>query len=170
MKFLIKIFIILFFFTPVIAEESLKFFINAALKNNLELNAERKNKKSIKQNINISKSEFLPSLSVSGSQTSSQSTNRIDQSGANLSDTSRDTETTTISVDQKIFQGFKAYNDLKKSELEFKQADYKLLQAEKKTILDIAIHADLPFRLVENYINLWIQRKLLKKNWKHPFK
>jgi len=39
-----------------------------------------------------------------------------------------------------------------------------------KTILDIAIHADLPFRLVENYINLWVQRKLLKKNWKHPFK
>ena len=39
-----------------------------------------------------------------------------------------------------------------------------------KTILDVAIHADLPFRLVENYINLWNKKKLLRKIWKHPFK
>ena len=39
-----------------------------------------------------------------------------------------------------------------------------------KTILDVAVHADLPFRLVENYVNLWIKKKLLKKVWKHPFK
>ncbi len=39
-----------------------------------------------------------------------------------------------------------------------------------KTILDIAIYTDLPFRFVENYINLWVKKKLLKKIWKHPFK
>ena len=39
-----------------------------------------------------------------------------------------------------------------------------------KTILDIANHTDLPFRLVENYVNLWSKKKLLKKIWKHPFK
>ena len=39
-----------------------------------------------------------------------------------------------------------------------------------KTILDVAIHTDLPFRLVENYVNLWNKKKLLKKIWKHPFK
>ena len=44
------------------------------------------------------------------------------------------------------------------------------IREENKTILDIAIHTDLPFRFVENYINLWIKRKLLKKKWKHPFK
>ena len=33
-----------------------------------------------------------------------------------------------LSIDQKIFQGFKGYNSLKKSELEFKQADFKLNQ------------------------------------------
>ncbi len=38
-----------------------------------------------------------------------------------------------------------------------------------KTILDVAIHADLPFRLVENYVNLWVKKKLLKITWKHPF-
>lgn len=38
------------------------------------------------------------------------------------------------------------------------------------TILDIAIHTELPFRFVENYINLWKEKKLIKKIWKHPFK
>ena len=113
MKLLINIILIFFFFNKVIAENHLKFFIDAALKNNLELNAERKNQKSIKENINISRSEFFPSLSISGSQTSSESTNRTNQSGANLSDTNQDSETTSVSVDQKIFQGFKGYNSVK---------------------------------------------------------
>ena len=39
-----------------------------------------------------------------------------------------------------------------------------------KTILDIANQTDLPFRLVENYINLWVKKKLIRKVWKHPFK
>ena len=38
------------------------------------------------------------------------------------------------------------------------------------TILDIATHTDLPFRFIENYINLWIEKKLITKTWKHPFK
>ena len=57
--------------------------------------------KSIKENINISRSEFLPSISLSGDQSSSQSTNRTDKSGSNLSDTNLDTETKTLSIDQK---------------------------------------------------------------------
>ena len=59
MKFLINIILILFFFNVAVAENHLQYFIDAALKNNLKLNAERKNQKSIKQNINISRSEFL---------------------------------------------------------------------------------------------------------------
>ena len=138
MKFIFNIIIIFFFYTFAFAENNIKFFINAALKNNLELNAERKNQKSIKENINISRSEFLPSLSISGNQTSSKSTNRTDQNGTNLKDTNSDSETKTVSIDQKIFQGFKGYNSLKKSELEFKQADYKLKQTKQQTILDTA--------------------------------
>ena len=116
MKFLFNILLILLFFNSVSAENHLQFFIDAALKNNLKLNAERKNHQSIKENINISRSEFLPSVSLSGNQSSSQSTNRTNQSGSSLSDSSLDTETKTISIDQKIFQGFKGYNSLKKSE------------------------------------------------------
>ena len=137
------------------AENNLKFFIDKAFKNNLVLNAERKNKKFIKENINISRSKFLPSLSISNDQTSSQSTNRSNQVGTKLSDTNRDTETTTVSVDQKIFQGFKGYHSLKKSELEFKQADYKLKQTEQQTILDtVSAYFDFVFKNKNEKFNL----------------
>ena len=155
MKFLLNTLLILFFFNTVSAENHLKFFIDSALKNNLKLNAERKNHKSIKENINISRSEFLPSVSLSGNQSSSQSTNRTNQSGSNLSDTNLSTETTTVSVDQKIFQGFKGYNLLKKSELESRQADFKLKQTEQQTILDtISAYFDFIFKTKNEEFNL----------------
>ena len=154
MKFLLNTIVICSFFTAVMAENNLKFFIDAAFKNNLELNAERKNRQSIKENINISRSEFLPSLSVSKNQTSTDSTNGTNHSGGNLSDAKRNSETTTVSIDQKIFQGFKGYNSLKKSELEFKQADYKLKQTEQQTILDTtAAYFDFIFKNKNNKFN-----------------
>jgi len=155
MKFLLNITLTLFFFNVAFAENHLQFFIDSALKNNLKLNAERKNQKSIKQNINISRSEFLPSISLSGDQSSSQSTNRTNQSGSSLSDTNLDTETTTVSIDQKIFQGFKGYNSLKKSELEVKQADFRLKQVEQQTILDtVSSYFDFIFKTKNEEFNL----------------
>ena len=112
------------------------------------MKAERKNYKSIKENINISRSEFLPSISLSGDQSSTQSTNKTNQSGTSLKDSSLDTETKKISVDQKVFQGFKGYNSFKKSELQVKQASFKLKQTEQQTFLDtIASYFDLIFKI-----------------------
>ena len=114
-----------------------------------------KNQKSIKENINISRSEFLPSISLSSDQISSQSTNRTNQSGSNLSDTNLDTETSSVSIDQKIFQGFKGYNSLKRSELEVKQSDLKLKQTEQQTILDaVSAYFDLIFKTKNEEFNL----------------
>ena len=96
----------------------------------------------------------MPSLSLSGNQSSSESFNRTNQSGASLSDTNRNSETTTVSVDQKIFQGFKGYNSLKKSELEFEQANYALKQAEQQTILDTtSAYFDLIFKTKNKEFN-----------------
>tara|TARA_B100000963_G_scaffold323110_1_gene307713 strand:+ start:6130 stop:7419 length:1290 start_codon:yes stop_codon:yes gene_type:complete len=137
------------------ADNHPQFYIDAALKNNLKLNAERQNKKSIEQNINISRSEFLPRISLSKDQSSSQFSNKIDHSGSKLSDSNLDTETNKISIDQKIFQGFKGYNSLKKSELEVKQADYKLNQAMQQTILDsVSAYFDLIFKTKNEQFNL----------------
>ncbi len=155
MKYLLQIILIFLFFNVSYAENNLQFFIEAAFKNNLKLNAERKNQKSIKQNINISRSEFLPSISLSGDQSSSQSTSKKDSSGSNLPDSNLDTETKTITVDQKLFQGFKGYNSLKKSELEVKQADFKLKQTEQQTIVEtVSAYFDFVFKSQNEEFNI----------------
>ena len=142
-KIIIFIFLSLLIF-KVEAKENLKFFLKKAIDNNLELNAERKNLETAFQEKNISRSEFLPSISLSGNQSSSQSSNKTSQSGSNLSDSSLDTETKTISVDQKIFQGFKGYNSLKKSELEVMLTREKRMDVFKKclTFLDTRVELD----------------------------
>ena len=137
MKKIVILFSILFF-TNLNAKENLKFYVVKAIENNLKLNAERKNFQSSKQKKNIARSEFLPNLTISGDQTSTTSTNRIDQSGSSLSDTNLDSENKTISLEQKIFSGFKGINTFKKSELETQKADLELKDIEQKTILDTA--------------------------------
>ena len=155
MKHFFHIIIMLSFFNFAYAENDLKFFIEAAFKNNLKLNAERKNQKSIKQNVNISRSEFLPSISLSGDQSSSQSTNKIDSSGSKLPDSNLDSESKTLTIDQKLFQGFKGYNSLKKSELEVKKADFQLKQSEQQTIVEtVSAYFDFVFKSKNEKFNI----------------
>ena len=126
MKFLILI--VLFFYTSnLYGKDNLKFYIEKALINNLQLNAERKNFESAKQNKNISRSEFLPSVTLSGNQSSTTSTNRTNQNGTSMNDSNTDTETKKILIEQKIFSGFKGLNTFKKSELETQKADLKYI-------------------------------------------
>ena len=137
------------------AEDNLKFYVEKALKNNFQLNAERKNFESAKQNKNISRSEFLPSITLSGDQSSSTSTNRLNQSGASLGDSNLDSESKTFSVEQKIFSGFKGLNTFKKTELETKKAELDLKKTEQQTILDSAsAYFDLIFKSKNEKFNL----------------
>ena len=96
-----------FLFLNVNANENLKFFINKSIENNLKLNAERKNLESAKQKKNISRSEFLPSITISGDQTSTTSTNRTNQSGSSLSDTNIDSESNQFHWNKKYFLDLK---------------------------------------------------------------
>ncbi|MDC0545076.1 TolC family protein, partial [Pelagibacteraceae bacterium] len=142
-------------FSNLHAEDNLKFYIEKALKNNLQLNAERKNFESAKQNKNISRSEFLPSVTISGDQSSSTSTNRTNQRGASLADSNLDTESKTLSVEQQIFSGFKGLNTFKKSELETQRANFSLKKAEQQTILNTtSAYFDLIFKSKSEKFNL----------------
>ena len=133
-KYLI-IFLTIFQFNNLFAKNNVLLFVESALKNNPKINAERENLKAVKENQNISRSEFLQSLTISGSQTSTETTEIINQSGTRSGDTKRNTETKKISVDQKLFQGFQGYNNLKKSILEFEKAKNEYKQVEQDTIL-----------------------------------
>ena len=128
------------------AQDNLKFYIEKALANNLQLNAERKNFESAKQSKNISRSEFLPSITLSGDQSSSTSTNRTNQSGTSLADTNLDSENKKISVEQKIFSGFKGFNTFKSLNLKLK-GQFIIKKVKHQTILDTAsAYYDLIFK------------------------
>ena len=107
MKKIIFITVLTFLFLNLNAKENLNYFVNKAIENNLQLNAERKKLESAIQNRNISRSEFLPSVTISGDQTSTTSINRTDQNGLSLPDSNIDSESKTISIEQKVFSGFK---------------------------------------------------------------
>ncbi len=154
-----KKFILVFFFTFLIssvsANESFLFYLKSAYDKNPKLNAERKNLEATKQDINISKSEFLPSISVTGSLEDNQSKNRTNQSGTSLSDTNRETQTKSLSIDQKLFQGFEGYNSLLKSKLELEQANLKLVQMEQSVLLEAAsIYFDMILKTKNKQFNL----------------
>ena len=145
----------IFDFNILLADNNVVFFVKSALQNNPKINAERENLKAIKQNENISRSEFLPSLTISGSQSSTETSNILDHSGTRSGDTKRNTETTKISVDQKIFQGFQGYNNFKKSRLEFEKAKNEYKQVEQDTILNsVSAYYDLIFKNKSKDFNL----------------
>ena len=60
---------------------------------------------------------FYRSLTISGSQSSTETTNIIDQSGINLEILKEIQRQKKFPIDQKIFQGFQGYNNLKKSRI-----------------------------------------------------
>ena len=154
MKFYFFIIIFILNFNSILANE-LIFYVESSLKNNLRLNAERISLKASKENLNISRSEFLPSVSLSGSTSSTQSTNKVSQSGSSLPDSSSDTETTTLSVDQKIFQGFQGYNSVKKSKLELERKNFELRNIEQEIILSSASsYLDLIYKNQNKKFNL----------------
>jgi len=154
MKFLIVAIIFIFNLNSTFASEFIIYLENAH-KNNPTLNAERENFKAIKENINISRSEFLPSVSITGSQNSQHNSNRTNQIGVAQPDTSNTSETQSVSVDQKIFQGFQGYNSIRKSQLESEQAGIKLKNTEQQILLKAAnAYYDLIYKIKNKEFNL----------------
>jgi len=148
-------FIFIIFTTNALSADELLTYLESAYKNNPTLNAQRENYKAVKENVNISRSEFLPSVSVSGSQSSQQNSNRTNRAGASLSDSSNTSEIQSVSVDQKIFQGFQGYNSIKKSELEVKQALLQLKNTEQQILLQSATaYYDLVYKINNTKFNL----------------
>ena len=126
-----------FFCFNIYAQDVIKTLSNA-FKNNSKLNAERASLNATKQDVNISRGEFLPSVTISGNISSQEDTNRTNQSGEKLTNTNSTPETRSILIEQKIFSGFSNYNNLKKSQLELEYAKYELIKLEQEVILSAA--------------------------------
>ena len=139
----IKIIIILFLLTLYsknVFAVSLSEALLQAYKNNPELNAERENIEVAKQDLKISKSEFLPSVTLSGSKSQENTGKLTNRSGGDAQINDVDPKIKSITIEQTLFQGFGGIADLEKNKIGLVLADAKLLKTEQ-TILLKAIEA-----------------------------
>ena len=155
-----KFFIIIIFIIS-LTQQSFSMTLSGALSqtynNNPELNAERENIKISKEDLNISKSKFLPSVTLSSSRSQENTEKLTNRSGADSSFTDVNPKTQTITIDQTIFQGLAGIANLEKSKIGLNLADAKLLKIEQETL----------YKAVEAYSNLIFANKNLEINLKN---
>tara|TARA_Y100000590_G_scaffold293975_1_gene331127 strand:+ start:3669 stop:4958 length:1290 start_codon:yes stop_codon:yes gene_type:complete len=134
----ILILLILSLFGNQLYAQDLTKTLSDAFKNNSKLNAQRASLNASKQEVNISRGDFLPSITLSGDKATQKDTDRTNSSGASLADTHTTPESRSVLVEQKIFDGFGNYNKLKKSKLELEHAKFQLNKLEQEILLSAA--------------------------------
>jgi len=158
-KIFLTLLTIIFFNAKVFAE-TLSGALLKAYNDNPVLNAERENIKASKEEIKISKSEFLPIITLSGSRSQENIEKLTDRSGANSAFTKVDPKTQSINIEQKIFQGFSGIANMEKSKIGLNLADAKLLKIEQDILYKAVeaysglIFADNKFKINLDNVNL----------------
>ena len=76
--------------------------LNQTYQNNIQLNAERENIKVSEEDVNISKADYKPSLTLSGSKSFEDTNKLTNQSGGDASISDVDPFTTSIKLEQTL--------------------------------------------------------------------
>ena len=113
--------------------------LNQTYQNNIQLNAERENIKASEEDINISKSEYMPSLILSGSKSIEDTNKLTNQTGGDATISDVDPFTTSIKLEQTLLD-FGRGLELKKSITGLNLAKAKLIKKEQD-VLHSAIDA-----------------------------
>ena len=144
-------YLLIVFFVLLISESranSLLDSLSSAYLNNPKLNAERASVRASKEVKREAVSEFLPSITVSGYISEQENTNPGD-------DTNFQPAEQSITVEQKVFQGFSGVANLKKKKYGQILAEFELKKIEQETLLAAAdVHADLLLNRKKVNINL----------------
>ena len=154
-KILILSCLTLFNFSNVIAV-TLYDALNQTYQNNIQLNAERENLKASEEDINISKADFKPSLTLSGSKSKEDTNKLTNQSGGDATINNTDPFTTSIKLEQTILD-FGRGLILEKNITGLDLAKAKLLKKEQ----------DILHSAIEAYSNLILVREKLIINRKN---
>ena len=158
-----KIFLILLsiaFFNGNVFAITLSQALLQAYNENPELNAERENIKVSKEDVKISRSQFLPSVTLSGSKSQENTEKLTNRSGANSTITDVDPKTQSIDIEQKIFQGFAGIASVEKSKIGLNLAEAKLLKTEQDILYKAVgaysglIFTDEKLKINQNNVNL----------------
>jgi outer membrane protein len=124
-----------------------------AYNKNPKLNAERENINISEENINISKSDYLPSITLSGSKSRENTDKLTNQSGGNASIADVDPSTTSLLIEQTLYDGTRSA-DLKKNKIGLDVAKVKLLKVEQEIL----------YQAVEAYTGLILANQKYKIN------
>ncbi|WP_440647842.1 TolC family protein [Candidatus Pelagibacter sp. HIMB1521] len=152
-KFLIIIFCTIIF--PLSAfSATLKEALKQTFDNNLELQAERKNLEIQQEVINMSRSDLLPSLTLSSTKNFEDTNKLTNQSGGDASITDTDTMTSSIKLEQTLFDGSGRKTEYEKSKLGLNLTEAKLVKKEQEIFL----------RAIEAYTGLILAYEKLNIN------
>ena len=153
MKLFLKIFLILTFFISSVSGETFMTALKRTYDTNPELNAERENLNISKQELNISRGAYLPSVVLSGSKSKEDTDKLTNRNGSDASINDVDPTTKSITVTQTLID-FGRGAELAKSKIGIDLADAKLLKKEQEIL----------YKSIEAYSGLISANEKLKIN------
>jgi len=153
MKKVFLIIIVVIFGTSNVFALTLKEALIQTYKNNTELNAERENIKVSKKDLRISKGDYLPSASITGSKSKEETNKLTNQGGGDASITDVDPLATSIKIEQTLID-FGRDAEYKKKKIGINLAEAKLLKKEQ----------DILYKAIEAYSGLILANEKLTIN------
>ena len=152
-KFLLIIFCTIIF--PLSAfSATLKEALKQTFDNNLELQAERKNLEIQQEVINMSRSDLLPTLTLTGKKNFEETNEITTQAGRDASVTDVNTGSASIKLEQTLLDGSGRKTEYEKSKLGLNLTEAKLIQKEQEIFL----------RAIEAYTGLILAYEKLNIN------
>ena len=157
--FFLKIFFIIAFLTGSVLAETLNAALERAYKTNPELNAERESINISEQELKVSKSSYLPSITLEGSQSEEDTSKLTNRNGSNASITDVNPEVQSITITQTLID-FGRGAEYAKSKIGIDLAKAKLLKKEQEILYKAAdayigiISAKEKFEINESNVNL----------------
>ncbi|MDB4160151.1 TolC family protein [Candidatus Pelagibacter sp.] len=127
--------------------------ITEAYKNNTDLNAERENINISEEDLRISKGNYLPTVTISGSKSQEDTSKLTNRSGVEQSVNDVDPSTQSIKIEQTLID-FGRNADVQKNQIGIRLAVAKLLKKEQEVLL----------KAIEAYSGLILANKKLKIN------
>ena len=122
-------------------------------KNNTDLNAERENINISEEDLKISKGNYLPTVTISGSKSQEDTSKLTNRSGVEQSVNDVDPSTQSIKIEQTLID-FGRNADVQKNQIGIRLAVVKLLKKEQEVLL----------KAIEAYSGLVLANKKLKIN------
>ena len=127
--------------------------LTEAYKNNTDLNAERENINISEEDLRISKGNYLPTVTISGSKSQEDTSKLTNRSGVEQSVNDVDPSTQSIKIEQTLID-FGRNADTKKNEIGIDLANARLLKKEQEVLL----------KAIEAYSGLILANEKLKIN------